>query len=373
MHLKIKLYDMNKNITFFICSLGSGGAEHQMTTLAHFLLEKNYNIQIVTFAADKDHYPLNKDVKRIRLGSGKGKFGQMFDIWRFFLSVKTDVVISFGQRENLFCLLPLLFRRGIKVIAGDRNTTYGKPSRIEKLLHGFFYRRATWIVPNSFAQGRYIKKEAPKFADKVNTIINYTDINAYVAKPLPNNKPLRFGLFCRYNPQKNYERFAYAVKQVVDAGYQDFIIDWYGNTKLKASLANPHYEKLVSLVQDLKIGHVLHLHDKISHVADEMARCDAIILPSLFEGFSNTISEAISCGRSVLCGAVADNGVMIENGKNGFLFNPESVSEIAESIQKYLNLSDEQKSQMSVYSRQRAEELFSKDRFVNSYISLIEG
>lgn len=364
---------MNKNITFFICSLGSGGAEHQMTTLAHFLLEKSYNIQIVTFAADEDHYPLNKEIKRIRLGGGKGKFGQMIDIWHFFLSVKTDVVISFGQRENLFCLFPLLFRRGIKVIAGDRNTTYGKPSNIEKMLHGFFYRRATWIVPNSFAQGRYIKKEAPTFASKVHTIINYTDINAYVAKPLPQNKPLRFGMFCRYNPQKNYERFAYAVKQVVDAGYQNFVIDWYGNTKLKASMANPHYEKLASLLQELNIGHVLHLHDKISHVADEMSKCDAIILPSLFEGFSNTISEAISCGRSVLCGDVADNGVMIQDGKNGFLFNPESIDEIADCIKKYLELSDDKKNEMSLYSRKKAEQLFSKNKFVNSYISLIEG
>lgn len=364
---------MIKNITFFICSLGSGGAEHQLTTLAHFLLERNYNIQIVTFAKEQDHYPLSTKIKRIRLGIGKGKLAQMFDIWHFFLDLKTDVVISFGQRENLFCLFPLLFRKGIKVIAGDRNTTYGKPSTIEKLLHHFFYRRATWIVPNSYAQGNYIKKQAPLFADKVKTIINYTDTSTYVAKPLPQNNPVRFGMFCRYNPQKNYERFAYAVKQVIDLGYTNFIIDWYGNTKLKASLSNPHYDRLVALVHELQIANVLHLHDKISNVADEMSNCDAIILPSLFEGFSNTISEAISCGRPVLCGSVADNGVMIEDGKNGFLFNPECIGEIAESIRKFLVLSEQDKIEMALFSRKKAEELFSKEKFISSYISLIEG
>lgn len=57
MHLRIKLYDMkNSNITFFICSLGSGGAEHKLTTLAHF-----FWILRIAFA-EEDHYPINKNI-----------------------------------------------------------------------------------------------------------------------------------------------------------------------------------------------------------------------------------------------------------------------------------------------------------------------
>lgn len=362
-----------KTIILFICSLGSGGAEHQLVILSRFLVERGYKVRIVTFSDTPDHYSISDGIERIRLGINKGRFRQLYDILKYFFSVKTDVVISFGQRENLFCLMSLLFRPQIKVIAGERNTTYGKPTRIEKILHKLLYKRANWIVPNSYSQGKYIKEHAPKFANKVQTIINYTDLSIYSAVDSPYNSPLRFCLFCRYHPQKNYERFAKAVRRVIDLGYNGFTIDWYGETKFKNTYVNNHYEKLSSLIQELGIKKVLHLHDKISDVSSEMTKCDAVILPSLFEGFSNTISETICCGRPCICGNVADNGIMVHDGINGYLFNPEDIEDMSQTIIKFLKLSNEERATMCKESRKIAESLFNKRLFTDKYVDLIEN
>lgn len=361
-----------KTISCFICGLGSGGAEHQISMLSNFLVEKGYNIKLVTFSSVKDHYSLHESVERIRLGIGKNKIGQMIDIWQYFLATKSDVVISFGQRENLFCIIPLLFRRNIKLIAGERNTTYGKPSKTERLLHTFLYKRANWIVPNSYAHEKYIKEKSPHFASKVKTIINYTDIYKYINTPYPNNTKIRFGIFCRYTTQKNYHRFAKAIKILKEKGYTNFVADWYGDIHFKDKSLNPHYEKFLYLIKEYNIESYLKLHDKTSTVAKEMSKCDAVILPSLYEGFSNTLSETICCGRPGICGKVADNGLMIHDGINGLLFNPEDVVDIANAIAHYIELSQEERVEMCKSSRRYAEILFNKDVFVDNYIKLIE-
>lgn len=362
-----------KKISCFICGLSSGGAEHQISNLSNFLDEKQYQVELVTFSSVEDHYKIHKSIKRIRLGLHKNKFYQLIDIWKYFFTTKSEVVISFGQRENFLCIIPLFFRPKIKLIAGERNTTYGKPTNIERILHKLFYKRADWIVPNSFAQENYIKKNAPQFAFKVKSIINFTDINKYTYTTLPINSQIRFGIFCRYTPQKNYIRFAEAIKKVLNLGYHNFLIDWYGDSKYKDTKQNPHYEKFSSLIKELQIESHLKLHDKISSVVEEMSKCDAIILPSLYEGFSNTLSEAICCGRPCLCGNISDNAIMIQHNKNGYMFNPEDINDIALTIIKYLNTSLDKRMEMSIQSRNNAEKLFNKNIFINDYLYLINN
>ena len=94
--------------------------------------------------------------------------------------------------------------------------------------------------------------------------------------------------------------------------------------------------------------------------------------PSLFEGFSNSISEAICCGMPVLASDVSDNGLMIKNGVNGFLFDPHNIHTIVESIVSFINLSEEEIYQMGIESRRIAEGLFDKGVFANGYIELID-
>ena len=126
-----------KKVTFFITSMSSGGAEHQMAELTKLLVKEMYEVTIVTFADVSDHYILDSKVKRVTLAKGKNSFIKLLTIFKFFLFLKTDCIISFGQRENLLVLIPLIFRPSVKVIAGERNFTYGKQDKIERILFYF--------------------------------------------------------------------------------------------------------------------------------------------------------------------------------------------------------------------------------------------
>ncbi len=60
----------------------------------------------------------------------------------------------------------------------------------------------------------------------------------------------------------------------------------------------------------------------------------ALIQPSLAEGISSTILEAMACKIPVIASNVGGNKELIINNENGFLINPESVNELNEKIIK---------------------------------------
>lgn len=361
-----------KDITLFICSLSSGGAEHQITELERLLLERGYIVSIATFADAADFYSFPKDIKRIRLAPNASPWKKFISIFKFFLNVKTDCVISFGQRENFLCLLPLLLRRKITVINGERNFTKGRPSKLEYILHKWLYLRSDAIVPNSYSQRSHIIKSNPKLYNKVLAITNYTDIDKYTTAPQPNNDVVKIGIFGRYTAQKNCIRFAEAISLLRSKTSTKFVVEWYGNKTYKANLPNEEYVEFASKIKELNLSDCIHLNDHTHNVTALMPQFDAIALPSLWEGFSNSISEAICCGKPMLVGDVSDNSVMVKDGINGYLFNPLDIEDMCSTFDKFLRTNIEQRTEMGKQSRKIAEELFDADKFVNQYIKLIE-
>lgn len=359
-----------KTIVCFITSLSSGGAERQLIELVKSLM-KHFDVTIVTFSDIADHYDVDGRIKRIRLGFGKSSIGKVWAILRYFLTVKTDCVLSFGQRENMYALFPLLFRKDVKVIVGERNFTKLRPMKYEYVLFNFLYRRADYIVSNSYSQKEYILKKKPQYKDKVKVITNYTDTEVYKCQAYPNNVILRIGVFARYTKQKNYIRFAEAIRLLNEKTRIPFVVEWYGNQHMKDSTLNPDFVEFEKLVKEYHLLHVLKLNDHVKNVNDLMKEFDAICLPSLYEGFSNSISEAICCGKPMLVSNVSDNSLMVKDGENGFLFNPEEPNDIANSFIKFLSLNKEDRLKMAHCSREIALKLFDKSRFVESYERLI--
>jgi glycosyltransferase involved in cell wall biosynthesis len=62
---------------------------------------------------------------------------------------------------------------------------------------------------------------------------------------------------------------------------------------------------------------------------------DYFVIPSLAEGLSNSLLEAMSCGLTAIESDSPSNREVIENGKDGFLFsfvNPEKLAKIIKSF-----------------------------------------
>lgn len=362
-----------KSVTCFINSLAGGGAEHQLIILANLLVEKGYKVSFVTYnESDDGQYHLDSRIRHISIRVKGGRLRKMLKVFTFLLKHETDCFISFRAPVNFILLWPMLFRRNVKVIVGERNLTIGKPSLFECINFSLLYKRANFIVPNSVSQTDYILSKKPIFKNKLVTIQNYTEIDKYLPAPSPNGKTVIFGVFCRYAEQKNYKKLAKAVKILKDRGCRDFLFKWYGKAFYADGSVNPCYTDFKNIITTLDINEFIVLNDIVTDVSNTMGFVDAICLPSLYEGFSNSLSEAICSAKPVVASDVSDNKIMVKEGFNGFLFTPTDSLSMANAFQKMLELPIEKRKNMGNNSRTLAESLFDKAEFVNSYIRLIE-
>ncbi|MBN2301674.1 MAG: glycosyltransferase family 4 protein [Lentisphaerae bacterium] len=87
---------------------------------------------------------------------------------------------------------------------------------------------------------------------------------------------------------------------------------------------------------------------------------------SLYEGFSNTILEAMASGLPVVCTNVGGNQDLVIHGENGYLFEVDNYHEFANHLNRlYENV--EVRHTFSVKSRQLVEESWTIDRMAKNY------
>ena len=359
-----------KRILLITEGLGSGGAERQLCGLAVFLKEKGYTVKVVTYT-DKlfylDYLKSNK-VDYENRPSLLNRYLRPFRLVSLYKEYKPDVIISFLTSVNIATCLSKLFYRKAKLIVSERNTnqTYTRKDKITFSL----YNLANYIVPNSYSQKNFILKYFPSYENKVRTITNFVDLDTF--KPADGyqdkapNSPLNIVTVARFSEQKNCLRYLKAIAKIKQSGVK-VRFEWFGNMS-----DSPDYmDQITDLIKELNIGDYISVKDHTNDVVSVYHNADVFCLPSLYEGYPNVVCEAMSCGLPILCSRVCDNPMIVEEGKNGFLFNPLDIDDISNSIIKF-NSIDKRLSLMRKSSRNIAERKFSKKRFVALYSGLID-
>ena len=73
---------------------------------------------------------------------------------------------------------------------------------------------------------------------------------------------------------------------------------------------------------------------------------DLLVQPSLMEGISSTLLEAMACGTCIVASNVGGNSEIIENDKTGMLIKPNNHEELLDKISDLLKNS-EKRSEMA--------------------------
>lgn len=361
-------------VCLFINSLKSGGAERQLCLLASLLADNSIDVCLVTISNSKDHYICSDKVKRKSICRDiDPRFIKVIKVFLFFFFFKGDCIISYCQRNNYYLLKSLSFRHNRPhVICSERNFK-NSPGKYERQLYYSLYPRyADYIVSNSFSQQKYITERQPLLKSRVLTIINYLDLNYFTPKDHLYSDCLKILVTARIDRQKNCLRFIEAVAVLKKYAKKRFRVSWYGNQSFENEASVKYVREVKELIRDKGVEDIFTLYDPVSNVKDIIYSHDVMCLPSLFEGFSNSIAEGIACGKPMIVSNVSDNPIMVRTGKNGFLFDPMDIDSMVDAFNALFSLSPHQMDAMGRNSRLIAEDLFSKENFTQSYISLIK-
>jgi sugar transferase (PEP-CTERM/EpsH1 system associated) len=103
-----------------------------------------------------------------------------------------------------------------------------------------------------------------------------------------------------------------------------------------------------------------------------LLRCfDIFVLPSLAEGISNTLLEAMACGLPVIATDVGGNRELVRAGETGLLVPPANPVAMAEALGTYV-YSQSKRCIHGQVGRRRVETCFSLEQMVQNYILLYD-
>lgn len=176
------------------------------------------------------------------------------------------------------------------------------------------------------------------------------------------------GMVAHFYPLKRHEDFVIAAKDVIDRGYNaNFFIAgnlWMNDLSQECYLAN-----LKNLIKTLGLQNHFTIYQGLKDITHLYQSMDIFVLPSVDEGFSRAILEAMQFAIPVVVTNSGGNPEAVTHRKNGFLVPAKEPKKIAQTIIKLL------KDENLVYkigqnARSTVKKHFTLDRFAKELASV---
>lgn len=239
-----------------------------------------------------------------------------------------------------------------------------------------FFRRFTYGIADAvFAVSEelrdYHARQAWFSRDRIRVIYNGVDTDHFRPQPdLGMAWRKRLGLpldafvvgsVGRLVPIKDYPALLEAVKPLLARGI---------DARILLVGSGPELERLKALarISPLLAGKVLFAG--LSHeIAQHLAAMDVFVLPSLREGMSNTLLEAMASGLAAIATRVGGNPEIVENGRSGILVPPGRPAEMAVQLER-LARSSELRLELGASARERVLNRFTLGHMLAQYEKL---
>lgn len=135
----------------------------------------------------------------------------------------------------------------------------------------------------------------------------------------------------------------------------------------------PLKDKLMRQVTSQKLEDNIHFLGNISDILPILQATTIFVRPSLTEGMSLAILEAMACGLPVVASNIEGNAEIIDNGKTGCLVPPTDSKALAETIEFLLSY-PKMASEIGENARKKAEKFYDWERIayqtLEVYLSL---
>lgn len=373
---------MNKssyNIT--ICANAAWNIINFRKNFINFLQKKNLNLNILTSINKQDFDNLDFVPKKnlFNVAISRKFFSPftdmlfLFQIFFYFYKNKTDLIISYTLKANLFCLFySKIFKKKIILNITGLGTTVLTGSILRKVVF-FFYKllrhnNAFYIFQNQFDMNLFIENDL--IIKNNSTVIMGSGVNVnyfykYISKPI--SKKIKFLFVGRIIKQKGFIELIHAFlelkKKHIDINLH--VVGKIDNNNI--SKINQSY--LDSLINKKIINYFGFDNDVRSH----MENADCLVLPSYREGTSKVILEACSMELPIITTDVPGCNNIIINEYNGFLCKPKDYKDLLKVMNKFINTTDEEKSIMSKNARKFVINNFSDEVVFEKYIKYINN
>jgi len=360
----------------FLTIFGIGGTERQVLNLVQGLDTSRFGVEVACLKRwgallpemEATGVPIT-EYKTTSLYNHVAVWNQM-KFLRHLRKRSIQIVHTYGFYSNVFAIPPARLAGAAAVVASIRDTgEHQTPMqrRIEKL----FCRMADCVVTNAEAVRKRLTNEGYD-AEKIVVIHNGIELTRYAKKPaelglhrelgVPSGTPL-VAVFARLNELKGIEYFLRAV-----AG----LIDRFRNVRFLIVGDGASRPELEKFSEHLGLNkHVVFLGFRLD-VPTLLSEISVSVLPTLSEGLSNSLLEAMAAGVPVVATRVGGNPEVVQGGITGLLVPPRDAEALGQAIGQLL----EQPSlgtKFGLAGRERVIKQFALERMTQATERLYEG
>ncbi|MBF0495775.1 MAG: glycosyltransferase [Deltaproteobacteria bacterium] len=349
---------VKRNILQVIDHLEYGGAQRLLVPLAEWIHKDTYNLTVCTLQTDTSLKAEieSKGVKVICLGRTRPSilclprfasyvYGSIRDLMNLCAGLKIDVIqCHLSDAEFLGIVAGTL--SGVELILTTNHNVFLPSDRgaydvrnvMRKVLSRELINRwADFAVAVSEDVGRRLRADFGVRPEKIKVIINGIDVNRYRRREVP--AQLRQSLGLRVG-----NRVVTTVGRLSHPKGHTYLLQAIALLKLRF----PELRLLLvgdgELKNDLRTEcAALGLKDQVNFlgsrndVSDILAVTDIFVLPSLWEGTSLALLEAMAAGKPIIATAIAGNIGIIEHNINGRLVPAGNVESLASAIADFLD------------------------------------
>jgi glycosyltransferase involved in cell wall biosynthesis len=356
-------------ILFIMASTGYGGAEEYMLTIARAAVKSNVSVH-AAFPITPEKKSLLTDLTRNKILCSSLPIGndsffnkyfipfplkcfhQFILVWYACRKIKPDKVffvlcgVSDGPGVFTYCAavnLPLCCVFQLWPEKTPRMSAVQKG--LYKWAHG---RRQNWICVSE-TNRKEITKALDLPPDRLKVIHNGIEIESYRIsdhhRRIECKKSIRarsgikestriFFTVGRLHEQKGHTFIIRALPGVV-ASFQDIVCVWAGQGPLESNLRTLADQENVS-------RYILFLGHR-TDIRDLMYASDYFLFPTMFEGFSFALLEAMACRLPIIAGNTGSVAEMLDSSSGGLLFETGNSNDIAEKMTYALRNTDDMK------------------------------
>jgi len=287
-----------------------------------------------------------------------------------------SIIVSFHKASDYLGLLLSILSR-IPIVSSRRDLGFELKRR-----HRWFYRLINrfydHIVTVSQAVRQYVIKT--QFADASNISVIHNGVFPAIENIKPTGvsgklKDIRIDngypkVCCLANirPIKGHEYLIDAVSLVVKE-FPNVGVYCVGSWDNDPTT----YYKLQEQARNLKLENVVRFMGGIhfTETAALWASMDIMVCPSLSEGMSNALLEAMAAGKPVVATCVGGNPELVRDGEHGYIVPPGNPGALAEALLKLLK-NPELGPEMGSRGSCRVKSKFSVDGMVERYEDLLQ-
>lgn len=321
-----------------IDSMEIGGSQRQVQHLLAGLDRQRWEPELAYFRCDsflvevvrQSGIPVHFLPKRRRMDL---RF--LFDYTRLLRERDYALVHAYSLTAELWTLpARLLARRRPILVASERSSQRGDRPRWYWWLKRLVLGGCAAVIANSSAGARSTARRMGMPDALFTTIANDVDLpapmdaeqRAAIRAAIGAPEDRQLGLFVgRLVPVKNLACLirALALLEPTQRPWVALVGD------------GPLRESLQQLVSECDVASAVHFLGERQDATQLMQAADFLVLPSLFEGLSNALLEAMAARCPVIASAVGGSAELIDDGRTGLLFPSDDAGALAEAIARF--------------------------------------